>query len=121
MQIGPDSSSWNRDHIGLVTVYAGDLFVRDDFREWLNKGCSEAPGCRLPWGDRIATWHRPSDGEPTESSDLFVTYDGNGDIADGSNSDMPGWDDLVKLISREVSPWFSGVVWLINQENTCGD
>jgi hypothetical protein len=101
----------------LLVVYAPELFDRPDFVTWLNRGSGDPPNP----SDRVATWHRPSDGEPTESSDLFVTYDGNGDIADGSNSDMPGWDDLVKLISREVSPWFSGVVWLINQENTCGD
>lgn len=59
---------------------------------------------------KLATWHMSSRGKFGEYSDLFVTYDSG----EGSNSDMPGWDKISKLMEQEGISY--ALLWITNLE-----
>lgn len=96
--------------IPLVRINAPEIFVDEQFREWLNE--VTANGRKGYPGDRTASWHWPGH-EPSEYSDVFMVVDG----PDGSDSDMPAdcWDMIVEAVSRAIPDTYPEcIVWLTN-------
>ena len=83
-----------------IRINAPDLYNREDFQAWIKASHS------------VATWYNPSN-PPDEMSDIFVTYD----HGDGSDSDMPGWADVAKVVQEKVGQVGFAVVWLTNLES----
>jgi hypothetical protein len=71
------------------TINAPSLFAREDFTAWLNAK------------SRKFTWHES--GEPDEWSDVIVMLEPSLD-GEGTNSDMPGWDEVVAAVRAGVDP-----------------
>lgn len=82
----------------VAKVNMPELFVRDDFRAYLNDS-----------NNRMATWHMNGD-EPNEYSDVFVNYD----HGEGSHSDMPGWELVVAAM--DAAGFEHGIVQITNLE-----
>lgn len=73
-----------------LVINAPELFAREDFRTWLN-----APN-RLTF-----SWHQS--GDPTEYSDVVVLLD-PGLTGEGSDDDMPGWNELCAFVRTKLAP-----------------
>lgn len=73
------------------------LLDNPEFGTWLNSGVS-----RNHSGP--ATWHR-APAPVGEFSDLFLWKDQG---TEGSDSDMPGWQDVCRLVGSD----FVGVIWI---------
>lgn len=72
-----------------VTVEAPELFARPDFQAWLNSATPKF------------TWH--TGGKPGEFSDVIALVEPNLE-GDGSDSDMPGFDQVLALLRTITAP-----------------
>jgi hypothetical protein len=84
-----------------LRINAPEWYDRDDFRAWLN-----AEGAQ-----RRATWHERGT-EPTEYSDVFVTFDSG----EGSDYDTLMPDDIWEAITKAADEvgLSDCIVWISN-------
>lgn len=78
-----------------LKINAPDWFSNSDFINWLNNK------------ENIATWHTKGS-YPNDFSDVFVWYDNH----EGSDSDMPFWDELCKICDE--NEFLFGIIWITN-------
>ena len=90
--------------VGLV-VNAPEIFLRADFRAWLNNT-----------NNSIFTWHKRGD-VPSDTSDVMVLIDSN---YEGDSSDMPSdiWNSLCDLAYAEYCGGLSTIPSAISSHIT---
>lgn len=93
-------------HVCMLDVCSQELFRDPKFIEWLNDA-----------SDIKFTWHQPGD-EPNGWSDVLVYYGTGGE---GSNSDMPYWDDLCEMWADVFGENREGWIRLLNLETGDGE
>ena len=71
-------------------INAPELFLDATFQAWLNDP-----------GTVKFTWHRPG-APPTDHSDVMVLVDPG--LVDGTNTEMPGWTNIVQAIRKHIRP-----------------
>jgi len=98
------------ERLEAIKINVPDWFARDDFQAWLN---DKSKG--------IATWHYK--GRPTESSDVFMTFD-HGEGSDINDPDLPAdIRDAIVQFCVDANMGY-GVIWLTNlsdSEEPCYD
>ena len=86
-----------RPVVPCIIINAPHWFERADFQRWLS-----GP-------DRPATWHKP--GEPTENSDVFITYD-HGEGSDFETMPEDIWENVRQICEEQRIEY--GLIWLQN-------